>query len=201
MKQIIFIISLCGAFIHLNAQPHKVIFLKTGEKIDYAKFKGTISNIKYKNLAGTYQLLNYEDIHFIIKRKEIFVPVEMSNNKFYLKDGPLTVGRSDIDPQGSSTKGMVDAITKTDFRGARIGGFVTGLFIPIGLVGSAVIASTPPAENKLSYPENINPGDNLYKDSYIKTVKKQKSKQTWFGASLGSSVAVLICGAVIAGTL
>ncbi len=200
MKKIIFIISLCGVFMHLNAQPNKVIFLKTGEKIDYAKFKGTLTNLEFKNQAGSKQMLNYEDILFIIKRKEV-IPVELPNKKFYLKDGPLTVGRSDIDPQGSCTKGMVDAISNTDFRGARIGGFATGLFIPIGLVGTAVIASTPPAKNKLSYPEKVNSADNLYEDCYIKTVKKQKSKQTWYAAALGSSLAVMITSAVIAGTL
>ena len=197
MKQILFIISLCGAFMHLNAQPTKVIFLKTGEKIDYAKFKGRTTNVEYKNQAGNKQLLNYEDIHFIIKRKEVFIPVKMTNNKFSLKNGPLTVGRSDIDPLGSCTKGMVDAISNTDFLGARIGGLVTGLFMPIGFIGTAVIASNSPDENKLSYAANVNPGDNLYKECYIKTVKKQKSKQTWLGASLGASLAVLIGGVVI----
>jgi hypothetical protein len=201
MKQIIFIISLCGAFVHLNAQPNKIIFLKTGEAIDYTKFKNRTNNLEYKNQTGIKQMLNYRDIHFIIKRKEVLVPSALKNDMFYLKDGPLTVDRSVIDPQSSCTKAMIDAISNTDFRGAKIGGFATGLLVPIGLVGTAVIASTPPAESKLNCPENINREDNLYIESYIKTVKKQKSKQTWFAASLGSSLAVLICSAVIAGTL
>ena len=196
MKKSIFIIVLCGTIMSLSAQSNKRIFLNNSEQIKYSRIKGNKINVKYKTPEGSKKSLNYEDIYFVIKRKTVLVPGKVNKMK-YLKPGPLTMDIKDINPKEGQTRGMVDAISNSNFMGARIGGMLTGLLIPIGLVGSAVIASTPPADHKLIPPDNAYANDKLYLESYQKTVKKIKKKETWLGSSFGASLALTISAAIM----
>ncbi len=196
MKRIILFISLCGAVMCLNAQSKKTIFLNNGEKIEYSRMKGNKKNVVYKIHGGTKQTLNYDEVHFVIKKKEVYVPDEAYHIK-YLQPGPLTMDLRDVTNDGSCTKGMVDAIGNTNFTGARIGGVVTGFFFPIGFIGTAILASSPPDNQKMIPPDKDLSGDKTYTECYQKTVKKQKGKQTWFGAGYGAMAAVLIGTAIM----
>ena len=197
MKRILIIISLCGAVMCLNAQSKKTIYLNNGEKIDFARVKGKKTNVIYKTTGGDKQTLNYDEIHFVIHKKVVFVPDESYNMK-YLKPGPLTIDIKDVSHDGSCTKGMVDAIGNTNFTGARIGGAATGFFFPIGFIGTAIIASTPPKDSKLNPPDRAATEDKEYVECYHKTVKKQKRSETWLGSALGVSLALLVGSTLMA---
>ncbi len=197
MKQLFLILSLCGAIMHLNAQSNKLIFLQTGEQIEYSKFRDKKPDVKYKTSAGSKYLLKYDEIHFILKGKTVYVPSELLSREF-LASGPLTIKSMEINPESSCTLGMVDAIGNNHFKGAMLEGVATGLLIPIGLIGTAVIAELPPSERHMKYPVDAPLDDNLYKECYLKTAKKQKRAQTWLGAALGSSLALSISAAILA---
>ncbi|MBN2612830.1 MAG: hypothetical protein JXB00_14840, partial [Bacteroidales bacterium] len=199
MKRTILFICMCGTIICLHAQSKKTIFLNDGKQIEYSKVKGKKTNVLYKTPEGVKNTLDYDDVHFIIKRREVFVPDESFNIK-YLKPGPLTMNLYDINKNGNCTKGMLEAIGNTDFTGARIGGLATGLLFPIGFVGTAIIASTPPDNQKMIPPDKELVNDKIYIECYQKTVKKQKRKQTWSGASYGALAVSMIVLAVVGGT-
>ena len=175
----------------------KTIYLNNGEKIDYVKLKGKKGNLKCITKDGNEQMLIYDEIHFIIKNKNVFVPTEAYNIKF-LKSGPLTMNLKDVSNDGSCTNGMVDAIDKTDFKGARIGGAVTGFFFPIGFVGTAIIASATPDDSKLNPPDKTSVDDKEYVECYRKTAKKQRRRETWTGSMTGVTVALLISSTIMA---
>ena len=196
MKHLFLILSISGALMHLNAQSNKVIFLQTGEQIEYSKFRDKKPDVKYTSITGSNYILNYEEVHFILKKNRIYVPSKMGNIEF-LASGPLVINRNDINPESGCTLGMVDAIGNNHYTGAKIVGAATGLLMPVGLIGTAVIAELPPNKNNLKYPENAPVDDSMYKECYLKTAKKQKSAQTWFGASLGSLLALSIWAAFI----
>jgi hypothetical protein len=196
MKRLLLMLTLCGAALYLNAQSNKTIYLQTGEQIEYSKFRDKKPDVKYTTTAGNKHVLKYDDIHFILKKNTVYVPSEMLNRKF-LASGPLTISRENINTEANCTLGMVDAIGNNHFTGAKLGGVATGLLIPIGLIGTAVIAEIPPSEQSLKYPANAPIDDQQYKDCYRKTIKKQKRTQTWIGAVFGSSLALCIYAAVI----
>lgn len=196
MKRTILILSLIGVFMYLNSQSNKVIFLNSGEQIEYKKIRGKTSNVIYKTPTGTKQILSYDDLHFAIKKKTVYVPGKSLGGK-YLKYGPLTMDLNAVKPGESCTEGMVDALTYNNFLGARIGGVITGFLMPVGLIGTAIIAATPPSEKNLIYPKDAPLDDQLYKSCYKKTAKKQKSYQTWLYGSLGVSLAAAIAAGAI----
>ncbi len=193
MKQFIFTIVLSLLIIIVHAQTNKVIFLQSGEKLEYSKYKLGKTNLEYVTLDGKNHSLNYDEIYFLVKRKNVMVPFEVKSRSL-LKAGPLIMDLNDLDPQSSCTKGMLDAIQNTNFTGAKVGAGIGGLILPIGLVGSAVIASTPPAEQNLNLSPDAPREDIQYMECYKKTAKKQKSSQAWLGALNG----VLITTTVVA---
>jgi len=62
MKHLFLILSISGALMHLNAQSNKLIFLQTGEQIEFSKFRDKKPNVKYTSLTGRKNLLNYNEV-------------------------------------------------------------------------------------------------------------------------------------------
>jgi hypothetical protein len=178
------------------AQVNKLIFLNSGEKIEYSKLKIKKMNIEYKTLDGISQSLNYDDIFLVVRKKDVMISSKIRNMN-YLKAGPLVMNIDEINPDNSCTKGMLDAINYTKFSGAQIGGGLTGIIWPIGMIGTAAIASAKPQEESLNFPQNALRDDQLYMDCYLKTAKKQKSRATWLTASTGFTVTMAVAMLVV----
>lgn len=196
MKQTILIISLAIACMQLNAQSKKTIYLNNGEQIEFLRLKGKKSNIIYKTPTGTKHTLNYDEFHFALKNKTVFVPGESMGTK-YLKEGVLIMDKNAVQPGESCTEGMVDGISNTNYMGARIGGIATGFLFPIGLIGTAAIAATPPNEKNFNYPQDAPLSDPMYKSCFKKSAKKQKSYNAWLGGTLGVSLAIAVAAAIM----
>lgn len=191
MKKLLACILLSFMVFSVYTQVNKLIFLKSGEKIEFSKIKIKRADIEYKTPDGISQNLNYEDIFLVVRKKDVMISSKIRDMN-YLKAGPLVMDINEINPESSCTKGMLDAINYTKFSGAQIGGGLTGIIWPIGMIGTAAIASAKPQEESLNFPENALRDDQLYMDCYLKTAKKQKSRATWLTASTGFTVTLAI---------
>ena len=178
------------------AQVNKLIFLNSGETIEYSKFRYKKDNVEFTSPEGEMKFLEYDDINFIVRKKDVMVFSKIRDMN-YLKAGRLVMDIDEINPESSCTKGMLDAINYTKFSGAQIGGGLTGIIWPIGMIGTAAIASAKPKEESLNFPENALRDDQLYMDCYLKTAKKQKSRSTWLTASTGFTVTMAVAMLVV----
>lgn len=192
MKKLILTILFSGVYLLLNSQTDRVIFLQSGDQLEFSKIRAKKEQLQYQaTRRGETHFLDYDDIHFIVNKKNVQIPYKYRDMDL-LKAGPLVIEFSEIDPQSSCTNGMLDAINNVNHTGGAVGGFVTGVFAPIGLVGTAIIASKPPLEHNMNFTQETPLDDNLYMDCYRQTAKKQKSRTTWLSAASGFSITIAI---------
>ena len=196
MKKTIITLWLIVTSLLLTAQSNKLVYLQSGETIEFSKVTPKKTNIQFTSPTGEKGFLDYDDVNFIVKRRDILLPSTIREMNF-LKAGPRIMDVNDIYPESTCTMGMLDAIQYSKFTGAQIGGGLTGIFWPIGMIGTAAIASVKPNEQSLNFPEHALMEDDFYLDCYRKTAKKQKSRLTWLGASTGFTMTMLIATLVM----
>lgn len=199
MKRTVTIILL-GMFILPNALPQRAIFLNSGEQLEMSKYRMRRAYVEYNTLYGLKEFVDYDQIHFIVDRKDVLIPRQFGARTGF-KAGGLIMNYRQIDPESSCTIGMLDAIENTNFSGATIGSGVSAFFFPIGLVGSAIIASTPPRDHNLNIPYNAPLDDREYIHCYRESARQTKKKQAWMGALGGVSLASLVIAIAMAASL
>jgi hypothetical protein len=190
LKGALIILLYLGPYLTLNGQSEKVIFLNSGDQIQFNKLKWKQGRISYTDLDNSQKLLNYDDVNFIVNNKKVVVIYKRGGTNVF-GSGRLIMDFKDIDPESICTEGMLDGM-KNSFTGAKIGGGITGFLIPIGLIGTAIIGSSAPQQSKLNFPVDAQMNNPIYMDCYMKSAKAQKKFQTWQWAGIGASVALLI---------
>ena len=199
LNKILWVILFFIPVVTVHSQSAKTIFLQSGEQIDFEKIRVRHETIRFTNVSGDQKMLNTDDIHFIIQKKFIYLPTEKKGRNI-VRVGKPAVSLNNVDPGSMCTLGLLDGM-QNDFAGAKIGGGITGFLLPLGLVGTAIIASSTPQEKNLHFPDTTKRTDPLYMECYMKAAKDQRKTQTWMGATIGGTVALIIVAVASASAL
>ena len=71
LKGALIILLYLGPYLTLNGQSEKVIFLNSGDQIQFNKLKWKQGRISYTDLDNSQKLLNYDDVNFIVNNKKV----------------------------------------------------------------------------------------------------------------------------------
>lgn len=185
MKQTALII-LAITLLPMLARSQDVITTTSGDNIQGRVFKITAKLIKYKNTG-----VSDSGVLHTIPKKEVYeINYQTGVKESFNQDKYV----DDNDPEGHWDKRSMAALGREDaqeyyksYQGPKWWAFGTTVCVGaiISLVPTIIIASTPPSDRNLDYPDEELMKSKKYSNAYRREARKIKSRKTWGGFGIG----------------